>query len=297
MNKVLLDIIKNSKSRNEVLFKYFGGSNGNYYRLLNEFILQNEIDISHLEKKIKICPYCGNIVKKTGNKFCNSSCSASFTNKGKIVSNETKIKIRTKLKGRKLSEEEKEKRRKIPNKHLKHGKYCTGTKSRECKLCGTIFLPIIINRGKRSRAKFCSDLCRNKYASELKKNDVKNGTHKGWQSRNIESYPEKFFKKVLANNNIKYEHNYPVNKKELGLDDPYNYFLDFFIESKKIDLEIDGKQHKERKEHDEQRDDILIKNGYYVYRIKWKNISTKIGQEYIKSEIDKFLKFYNEYGA
>lgn len=278
MDKTMVDIIKISKSRNEVLLKYFGYNNKRAYQFLNEFILQNEIDASHLEKKIKICPNCNKIVKKKGNKFCNSSCSATFNNKRRLLSNDTKNRISNSL---------------LKRTHQK--------REYKCVVCGDDFIPKRGIKGRLSPSKCCSDECRKKLRSQNGKKTaamtIANGTHKGWQSRNIESYPEKFFKKVLANNNIKYEHNYPVNKKELGLDDPYNYFLDFFIESKKIDLEIDGKQHKERKEHDEQRDDILIKNGYYVYRIKWKNISTKIGQEYIKSEIDKFLKFYNEYGA
>lgn len=196
-----------------------------------------------------------------------------------------------------MSEEEKERRRKLQNKLFKHGKYCIEPKNRICKLCGVMFLAKTINRGRRSRAKFCSPECKNKYISILRKNDVKNGTHKGWQSRKIISYPEKFFKKVLSNNNIQYKHNYPVNKRELGLNESHCYFLDFFIIDKKIDLEIDGKQHEERKKHDKQRDKFLFKNGYYVYRIKWKNINTKSGKEYIKNEIDKFLKFYNEYGV
>ena len=47
---------------------------------------------------------------------------------------------------------------------------------------------------------------------------------------------------VLDNNSIKYEHNKPIRKSD-GIN---NYFLDFYIEvgDVKIDLEIDGKQHK-----------------------------------------------------
>ena len=98
---------------------------------------------------------------------------------------------------------------------------------------------------------------------------------------------------VLNKNKIKFEHNYPVSKRELGLDEPYSYFLDFFIENKKIDLEIDGKQHKDREGHDEYRDVNLIKNGFLVYRIKWKSINTEKGKIYIKNEIVRFLNFYN----
>jgi very-short-patch-repair endonuclease len=82
-------------------------------------------------------------------------------------------------------------------------------------------------------------------------------------------------KNILKNNGINYKHNHPINKRDLGLNDACNYFLDFYIEDKKIDLEIDGNQHKFRKEHDKKRDEILTKNGFIVYRIKWKNINTE----------------------
>lgn len=126
---------------------------------------------------------------------------------------------------------------------------------------------------------------------------IKEGKHKGWQSRNILSYPERFFIRVLKRNKINNfcEPNYTIKKRDLGLDDDSNYFLDFYFEEKKIDLEIDGKQYEldERKESDKNRDKILTKNEIRVYRIKWKNINTKNGKNYIKNEIIKFLNFYN----
>lgn len=96
---------------------------------------------------------------------------------------------------------------------------------------------------------------------------LKEGRHKGWQSRNIISYPEQFWMEVLRNNNIEYSFNHVVNKKtHLGLDDNSNYFLDFLINGN-IDLEIDGKQHKyeDRAESDKIRDEILTKNNFIVY--------------------------------
>lgn len=68
--------------------------------------------------------------------------------------------------------------------------------------------------------------------------------------------------------------------------------MDFYIKNANIDLEIDGSQHKYRKEHDEFRDLSLVNNGFDVYRIKWKNINNEAGKEYIKNEIDKFIKYY-----
>jgi len=124
---------------------------------------------------------------------------------------------------------------------------------------------------------------------------VKNGTHKGWQVRPIESYPEKFFKKVLENNDIQYSFNHPIAKSSLGLDTCACYFLDFFIEPN-IDLEIDGKQHQyeERKEHDIERDKNLSDNGYVVYRIPWNEINTSEGKEKMKEKIDAFIQWYHK---
>lgn len=47
------------------------------------------------------------------------------------------------------------------------------------------------------------------------------------------SYPEKYWKNVLDNNNISYEEQYQISL----------YTLDFAIVDLKIDLEIDGNQH------------------------------------------------------
>lgn len=104
--------------------------------------------------------------------------------------------------------------------------------------------------------------------SEATKQLMAKGKIKPWQSRNIKSYAEKFFHKVLSLNNIPYEH----EVSESG------YFLDFVIKTKTkiIDLEIDGKQHwtdQERIEHDKIRDAKMTSLGYYVYRIPWNSIN------------------------
>ena len=173
--------------------------------------------------------------------------------------------------------------------------------NKNCKYCDKELTLVQIKRNNI----FCSNDCRckNGVSDETRQKlknimqlRVVNGLHHGWSTRNIESYPEKFFKKVLENNNIEYEFNKPIVKKSLGMNELGNYFLDFFITSKNIDLEIDGKQHllEERKESDEKRDEYLIKNNILVYRIKWENINSMNGKEYIKNEIDKFIDFYNK---
>ena len=103
------------------------------------------------------------------------------------------------------------------------------------------------------------------------------------------SYAEKFWVKVLDNNNIPYIKEYHLNNK---------YFLDFLIEKngKKIDLEIDGKQHtySDRVEHDKIRDEYVIAEGYIVYRIPWNKMTGKQEEsEQTKLKINEFLDFYN----
>ena len=163
-----------------------------------------------------------------------------------------------------------------------------------CKKCGKFLLI-------RTKNGFCNFCCRNdinyrKKLSKIQKERVKNGTHIGWQVRPKLSFAEKFFVKVLKNNNLfsKCEVNKPILKKHLGLDCRSNYFLDFFFKEKMIDLEIDGKQHNypDRIKFDKIRDKALTQNGYKVYRIKWKDL--RKNKLYIKIEIDKFLNFYND---
>ena len=138
------------------------------------------------------------------------------------------------------------------------------------------------------------------YRNNVKKGvrkHIDSGTHKGWISRNITSYPEQFFIKVLKNNNIftKCTVNYQISKKKLNIEGCGSYFLDFYFSNKMIDLEIDGRQHKDqdRITSDKKRDNALTDYGIKVYRIPWKNINNNKGKKYIKDEIDKFLNFYN----
>jgi very-short-patch-repair endonuclease len=264
-------------------------------------ILENKKDrINEYNINPNRCIFCNKVLEyeKKHKKFCNSSCAAKHNNKKRKLSSKTKLLIGSKLKGRKQTEEHKNKVRGNKNGRWKNGMYAKEyTIEQTCVICGRIFIPQISLNGKLSKSKCCSDECHFKLKSNNSKaiinERIANGTHNGWSARNIVSYPEQFFMEVLTNNNIKFKHNYPVDKRSLGLTDACNYFLDFFIENKNIDLEIDGKQHKARKKHDDFRDSVLIKNGYVVYRIKWKNINTENGKEYVKNEINRFLEFYN----
>jgi very-short-patch-repair endonuclease len=231
---------------------------------------------------MKKCDNCDNLhdSKIGSGRFCSPKCSKSFSTKGKRK--EINEKISHSLKGRIIKEDPILLRNRVKD---------------NCKFCKLEY------EKKKKNQKYCSRICSSRDCTELSKEKIKNkykeriekGEHKGWQTRNIESYPEKFFKSVLQNLNIKYDFNLPVNKKSLGLDESSCYFLDFYIEinNRKIDLEIDGKQHdyKERKEKDKIRDSILSKNNYEIYRIKWKNPINEDNKSYIKTEIEKLKEY------
>lgn len=161
-----------------------------------------------------------------------------------------------------------------------------------CKFCG--YTNYITKAGMTLHQKYCKlnpdkIICIGHPVSDATKNKISNGMHiavlegrnKGWKTRNIKSYPEKFFEKVLNNNHIHFEREKKVGK----------YFLDFVIGT--IDLEIDGKQHKypERVKSDLERDKFLRSEGYFVYRIAWNEINSENGKEIMKGKIDLLLDF------
>lgn len=131
--------------------------------------------------------------------------------------------------------------------------------------------------------------------SNTQKQRVANGTHTGWKSRKIISYPQKFFMGVLDNNGIQYIHNYKVLQKDLDQSLTSCYFLDFYLPNYNIDLQIDGKQHKylDRIEQDRKRDQLLSQK-YNVYRIQWNEINSQNGKILIKQKIDQFLKYIQD---
>lgn len=232
----------------------------------------------------RFCSNCGKELKSSQRKFCSQSCSTSYTNKIKGKrKDETKKKISNSLidrynkilKDSIVVETQNRKREHLIRKHK-----CT------CIVCGKEFF------SKRKSTKHCSSKCTSNDESVKQKlrikqlERVKNGTHIGWIQRNRTSYPEKFFKNVLDSNHIEYSRENFSTKR---------YFLDFLIikNGNKIDLEIDGKQHKLRKEHDRIRDEFLTSKGYIVYRIEWNNINNEDGKTRMRQKIGNFLNFYN----
>jgi very-short-patch-repair endonuclease len=182
-------------------------------------------------------------------RFCCSKCARSFSTKNKR--NEINRKVSKSLAGR------------------GHGKI-----KLICENCKNQFE---VNWSKRNQ-KTCSCSCSSSLkweneeyktkmsiissnnAYERHKNDDKTF---GWKTRKkLEpSYPEKVTMRVLDSLNIQYEYEMPLER----------YYVDFAIHDRKIAIEIDGKQHDkpERIITDKLKDELLIKNGWVIYRIKW----------------------------
>lgn len=297
-NKIINDIetfknnIKEVNSFQELGTRYNLSSNGKSYSLLKDCISKNNIAISHWDRhksvrihtKIKkICPQCKiEFICLSGGKRNKTCCGFTCSN---IYFS---LKRHTDESNQKVSESLKKYHTQFHRKgkiRVKLTKLNRIILFRDCLECKTSFKP------KNNNACYCSPKCRNAspiYREKLRQiqlKKVKDGTHSGWKSRNKPSYAELFFMDVLKNNNIKYEFEKICGK----------YFIDFAIESKKIALEIDGRQHlmEDRKKSDNLKDDFLKSDGWSVYRIPWKSINTESGKSFIKKEIDKFLEFYN----
>lgn len=275
-------VVSQSNGTGDICRKYSFCDNGKSRQTIKKYIAELNLNTNHFglnsykkkyETIYKECPTCKVTFQTQKNHprekvTCSIKCSNSF------------------FKDKRYNDEINKKR----SDRLKLISVLKPKKEIICKGCGCKFYP-----KKSNKVQHCSRECifKNKSYIEKLKNKaierVKNGTHNGWNSRKIISYPEQFFMGVLTNNNISYQHNKPIGK----------YFIDFAIVGKKIALEIDGKQHQydERKKSDALKDKFLIENGWEVYRIPWKSINNESGKLYIKTEIDKFLEFYNGHMA
>lgn len=288
----LLDIYKKCNSKREFAnalgIKTNGVSGSNLtkvlYELLSKFDVVLDLSMQGFVNKRyyenpKRCKNCGKIITKRKNEFCSHSCSATYSNKRRRHTAETK---------RKISDSVKKYFSAHPSTYYR--KLITEYK-RTCIICGKEFSTYRGIGLRASRSKTCSIECnkilRSRNSAETIKKLKAEGRFQGWKSRNITSYAEKFWATVLSNNGIEY-----TREKKIG-----KYFIDFYIKNGDavIDLEIDGKQHKYKDRHasDIERDKYLSSLGIIVYRVEWNSINTETGSSKMKLKIDEFLNFYN----
>lgn len=323
----LIEKVKECKSYSSVgvllgYYYYNASVKKNVIKFCNKHGIDIEKQISDYKNRKTYCLYCGKELhgeNRLTRKFCNSSCAASYNNslrpqkteeernkisKGLIEFYKTHKRIvKTnsgiyKTEGKTISDCIKDGLVLNPydisfkDKIICEKKYSEKT----CIICGNKFKPFLNTNGHLYKGNTCSEKCHDILISQngkkLYEKVLSEGRFKGWQSRNILSYPEMFWINVLINNNISFAPNKPFKKP-----DNSNYFLDFYIEldERKIDLEIDGKQHeyRDRVESDVKRDEYISSCGIEIYRVKWNEINTEKGKKLMKDKIDNFLTFIN----
>ena len=190
-------------------------------------------------------------------RFCSSKCARAFS---------------TKIKRKEINE-------KVSLKLKKNPDYF-------CKDCGKKLI-------KKTITGYCSNCYLTKYHKvfsievRTKISNANKGRSRWNIHRNQISYAERFWKKVLENNKIDFKREVAIKQA----DEQHCYFLDFVIGN--IDLEIDGKQHKDadRIISDTKRDAYLTSLGFRVYRIEWNEINSTTGKLLMKEKIRKFLIF------
>ena len=104
--------------------------------------------------------------------------------------------------------------------------------------------------------------------------------------RKNQTCEEKILWDMLRNRqllNLKFLRQHPVEFQFNNKD--HFYVLDFYCAALKLVIEIDGESHKEQKDRDELRDEILKSSGYTVVRFTNDDVNDRI--ELIVEEIKK----------
>lgn len=238
-----------------------------------------------------VCKGCGKSFEVTkaqsGRLFCSRECSAHFSG--------NKSRERTKDSKKKTSETLKKVFLERGFVEVKGRKSLSKPRTLySCSLCGK-------QKIKPYKTGLCGDcLNHTKEGKELKsqiakvsaRETVLAGKNKPWIPRNQRSFPEQFWENILIKNKIDFKTEVSVVTKTT------RYFLDFEIEKgdKKVDLEIDGGQHKlpENVKHDKIRNAEIEDLGYCVYRVDWNSIVKEDGQKLMNEKVLAFLKFYEK---
>ena len=233
----------------------------------------------------KKCLCCGKEIFNPKHKFCSRSCATSIRNKNR--------------KGYKRSEESKIKQSKSLQKFFKSEEGKIEKQKRKERAIIQSSIPKYQEIFKNAIKNSLLDKEKRKISKEKKlksiQQKVKEGTWNTWKTRNIRSFPELFVENYFLKKGIRFETEKYISKNSLGINKKGGYFLDFYFQNYKLDLEIDGSQHKSRKEYDYIRDNLLSKNGYKVIRLDWVNIKNKRIKEEFLQKIDLIIdKIFEE---
>ena len=144
--------------------------NGRIKKEIEQYCLENNLNaetiIANNSKKPNICLQCGKeIIGKDRfvKKFCNSSCAASYNNKGRKHTNKSK--------------------RIVKKSNLVRKPQLKQQQIKKCIVCGKDFYPALTKSNKVSKANTCSDKCRHDLISRNSKTSmlklISEGKHSG----------------------------------------------------------------------------------------------------------------------
>lgn len=272
------------------------------------------------------CSNCGTPVDRlisqlstSGNVFCSHSCAAAVSNKGRVLTEETKKKIsESGARVRSLSE--------------------NNLKSKVCKFCQTTFLTkfrtdvfcsddcqenhfklkvkhknakrsakrkikredaannrplftpikfveckeclnIFLITNMRSQAQYCSEDCRSKSMSRQMSERLSKAENRVNLGRGKPSWMESSFSEWLDSYNVSYKTEVQFKNHDSGK----FYYADFVFDSISLIIELDGNHHRFTVEKDQIRDAYL--KSYYnfdVYRVTHKEYRSKVKLPEIK---------------
>ena len=120
------------------------------------------------------------------------------------------------------------------------------------------------------------------------------GLHHGWSKRSGESYAEKFWRQELEKLGLIKNQDFIQEWRVRRDDSALSYFVDFFFPHYNLALEIDGSQHKFRREHDVVRDIYLQSLGITVIRYPWVGTNTKARYDEVIDQIRNFYTTINQ---
>lgn len=251
--------------------------------------MNKNINFSRPQKFIeKICPSCNktfrvskHLKEKYHKKFCSRSCSATFNNKGRIISEEQKINLSIKCKKR-LAE-------KGPWGAIRNIK---PVMPRICLECKKEFVPV----PKKRRRKTCSQECLEKYrTNNMPKPKVVGGYRPG-SGRSKHGY----YKGIYCGSTYELcwviyslDHNIKFKRFSSFLEkDGLKYYPDFILEDNKTIVELKGYESSERVEKKNKLAESLGYNVIVLRKNDLKDVFDYVKQKYNTTE---FQKLYDDY--
>lgn len=146
--KELYDLFFKCRNISDILSKMNLFDNSNNRNKIKKMMLDINFDINiYKERNKKYCLNCGKELLNKRNKFCSSSCSASFNNLGQLKTDDTKQKISKALKNKNINKKENVKKENVKKEKVIIKKYCLN--------CGKELL--------NKRNVFCSNSCSSIY--------------------------------------------------------------------------------------------------------------------------------------